>query len=408
MKLNGILCAAGIASALISAAGCSDWLEPRPINDTDYNGTVRTDEYYASLREWKQTPGLPQVFVWFDNWTGGSPVGASSLRGLPDSVTIASNWGSSGADTTKFDLTPEKKADMEYVQKVKGTKVVFTMFSRYIGEGLPYSKYPYYYNENKQYDHKNIIRYAGYDKEEARKWIRRYAEDLYHACIGSGYDGYDWDYEPGFGMGSGDDAPFWSYEELSTMFVEEMSYWFGRKAMDPDRDRGDRPMPERRLLFLIDGSIGQGGYMFDSWPADVFDYYVLQAYGTKAEISLTNRVTTALRDAASWIEDGGMDPDDMVSRIILTENFESFASTGGGFLMMSEYVYNGIFNGTVITRQTGGCGIYRVGFDYEQGKGDYNGSPEYYYLRQGITKLYKTYRELMAENAGDGSGLNNR
>ena len=91
--------------ALLPVTGCDDWLEPKPVNGTDYNSSIKTDEYFASLREWKQSPGLPQVFVWFDNWTGTSPTGMNSLTGLPDSVTIASNWGSSGADTTKFNLS---------------------------------------------------------------------------------------------------------------------------------------------------------------------------------------------------------------------------------------------------------------------------------------------------------------
>lgn len=402
MKSNIIL-SSMMLLALLPVTGCDDWLEPKPMNDTDYNSSIKTDEYFASLREWKQSPGLPQVFVWFDNWTGTSPTGMNSLTGLPDSVTIASNWGSSGADTTKFNLSAAQKADMEYVQKVKGTKVVFTMFSRYIGEGLPYSKYPYYYDENKQYAHKTIMNnYYNYDKEEARKWIRRYAEDLYHACIETGYDGYDWDYEPGFGMGSGSNAPFWDsrYTELSCMFIEEMSYWFGRLAMDPSRDRGDRPMPERRLLFLIDGSVGVGGKMQDGWPLDCFDYYILQAYGASY---LDPRVINAINDVSEnyAFHDAVLeDPADIVGRIILTENFESFASNGGYFLNMSQYVYNGLYDGQPVDRQIGGCGAYRIGFDYDHGNLEYNGYPEYYWLRQGITNIYRIYRERQAQVSG--------
>ncbi|MCS2583073.1 hypothetical protein NXY00_06790 [Bacteroides sp. BFG-551] len=43
----------------------------------------------------------------------------------------------------------------------------------------------------------------------------------------------------------------------------------------------------------------------------------------------------------------------------------------------------------------GGCGLYRVGFDYAQGKGDYDGSPEYYFLRQGITNIYRNFYDRM-------------
>lgn len=87
------------------------------------------------------------------------------------------------------------------------------------------------------------------------------------------------------------------------------------------------------------------------------------------------------------------DPADIVGRIILTENFESFASNGGYFLNMSQYVYNGIYDGQPVDRQIGGCGAYRIGFDYDHGTLEYNGYPEYYWLRQGITNIYRIYRE---------------
>ena len=124
MNIKHIKNAFGFAFAAIFFVGCTD---VESINDVDLNQTIKTDEYYAALRKWKETPGLPQVFVWFDNWTGTSPTGENSLRGLPDSVTIVSNWGGH----PKFELTSERKADMEYVQKVKGTKVVVTLFSKY-------------------------------------------------------------------------------------------------------------------------------------------------------------------------------------------------------------------------------------------------------------------------------------
>ncbi|MDR0505194.1 MAG: glycoside hydrolase family 18, partial [Dysgonamonadaceae bacterium] len=135
MKINIIKKTFLFVLTIAAFSGCSDWMEVEAIdfNDVDLNGTIKTDEYYASLREWKNTPGLPQTFVWFDNWAGTSPSGDNSLRGLPDSVTIASNWGGH----PKFDLSPERKADMEYVQRVKGTKVVVTLFSASCGDDMP-------------------------------------------------------------------------------------------------------------------------------------------------------------------------------------------------------------------------------------------------------------------------------
>lgn len=380
MKMKNIKTIGFSFAVALFAASCTD---VESINNVDLNGTIKTDEYYAALREWKQTPGLPQVFVWFDSWTGVTPTGETSLRGLPDSVTIASNWGGH----PKFELTPERRADMEYVQKVKGTKVVVTLFSQNVGDDLP---------------DKEIYHTAGTsrDPEVVRPAIKAYAEDLYRACLECGYDGYDWDYEPGGGMGAGQ---LWANKVQRTVFVEELSYWFGHGAMDPNRDRGDRPMPEKRLLFLIDGEIGVRTGMDKEWLSYYVDYFVLQAYGGMSDW----RMEGVFDDMDDWIQQGLITPDEIVRRTIVTENFESYASTGGGFLTtMANYIYKGTYeigDKTVnIDQQIGGCGLYRCGFDYNQGKGDYDGSPEYYFLRKGITTLYSIfYNRLNGTADGD-------
>ena len=363
----------GFALAAALFVGCTD---VESINDVDLNGTIKGDDYYAALREWKQTPGLPQVFVWFDSWTGTTPTGETSLRGLPDSVTIASNWGGH----PKFELTPERRYDMEYVQRVKGTKVVVTLFSQNIGDDLP---------------DKEIYHTAGTsrDPEKVRPAIKEYAKDLYYACLACGYDGYDWDYEPAGGMGNGQ---LWTNPVQRTIFVEELSYWFGHGAMDPNRDRGDRPMPEKRMLFLIDGEVGVRTGMDPEWVSYYVDYFVLQAYGGMDDY----RMRGVLGDMDKWIQEGKITPDEIVRRTIATENFESYASTGGGFLTtMANYIYRGTYNingeKVNIDQQIGGCGLYRCGFDYNQAKGDYDGSPEYYFLRRGITTLYSIYYDRL-------------
>lgn len=62
MKMKNIKTIGFSFAVALFAASCTD---VESINNVDLNGTVKTDEYYAALREWKQTPGLPQVFVWF-------------------------------------------------------------------------------------------------------------------------------------------------------------------------------------------------------------------------------------------------------------------------------------------------------------------------------------------------------
>ncbi|MDR2816076.1 MAG: glycoside hydrolase family 18 [Proteiniphilum sp.] len=356
--------------ASVLLIGCSDWTEIESVDNTDLNVTTKTDEYYAALREWKNTPGLPQVFVWFDNWSGVSPTGENSLRGLPDSVTIASNWGGH----PKFDLSPERKADMEYVQKVKGTKVVVTLFSAKVGDDMPADSV---YNIG-----------SSSDEAVVRPAIRKYAEAIYDAVVESGYDGFDWDYEPAGGGGSGN--YLWTNRVQRRIFVEELGYWFGSGSQRTDRD-GRKPA-KPGLLFVIDGEIGIGGRMDKDWESQYVDYYILQAYGSTTDYSLTSRVRGVINDMVDHIGAGRITAEEVVRRTILTENFESYANTGGGFLGMSRFIYEP--NG--LNQQIGGCGLYRSGFDYApKGEGDYNGSPEYYFLRRGIANLYNIYYERL-------------
>jgi hypothetical protein len=368
-----------LAFVCVLFIGCSDWTEAESINDTDLNLTTKTDEYYTALREWKNTPGLPQIFVWFDNWNGVAPTGENSLRGLPDSVTIASNWGGH----PKFDLSPERKADMEYVQKVKGTKVVVTLFSAKIGDDMPWDDI---------YD-------VGNSSDEAivRPAIRKYAEAIYDAVIESGYDGFDWDYEPAGGGGSGN--YLWTNKVQRRIFVEELGYWFGKGSQRTDRD--GRKTAEPGLLFIIDGEIGTRGRMGKDWESQYVDYYVLQAYGGMADW----RMDGVIEDMSEHIAAGRITAEEVVRRTIITENFESYANTGGGFLNMSTYIYNKTYKDQEIDQQIGGCGLYRSGFDYmPKGQGDYNGSPEYYFLRKGITNLYRIYYERLNPSSSNEEG----
>ncbi|MCC8036148.1 MAG: glycoside hydrolase family 18 [Rikenellaceae bacterium] len=376
MKLKDIktLIACIIGAAVFT--GCSDWTQVESIEDMDFDATVKSDEYYAALREWKKTPGLPQVFVWFDNWTGVAPAGDNSMRGLPDSVTIASNWGGH----PKFELSEDRKADMKYVQEVKGTKVVVTLFSAKCGDDMEWDDI---YDIGTSTD-ETVIRPA----------IRKYAEAIYDACVESGYDGFDWDYEPQYGGQTTANAPLWRVREQAAIFVDELTYWFGPGSQRTDRDGRKEAVPG--LLLLIDGEVGIGysNRACPDWPAHYIDYYVLQAYGGG---NLNSRVAGVISDFSTWINEGYITAEEVVHRTILTENFESYANTGGGFLNMSQYIYTQ--NG--MDQQIGGCGIYRSQFDYNQGKGDYNGSPEYYYLRQGITNIYRIFNERQNSTGGD-------
>jgi hypothetical protein len=177
------------------------------------------------------------------------------------------------------------------------------------------------------------------------------------------------------------------------LFVEELSYWFGKGSQRTDR--GDRKAAKPGLLLLIDGEIGRGGRMDKDWLSYYVDYFVLQAYSTTSEAGangLNSRTTGVLTDMEEHIKAGRITAEEVVRRTIMTENFEENANTGGGFLLMSNYVYDR----TGLNTQIGGCGLYRSGFDYKpKGQGDYDGSSEYYFLRKGITNMYRIYYERL-------------
>jgi hypothetical protein len=322
-----------------------------------------TDPANVALREWKATPNLPQVFVWFDNWAGGT-AGQYSLSGLPDSVTIASNWGQ-----PKWGLSEMQKTDMEYVQKVKGTKVVVTLFSAKVGDDVDPD--PIYTVENST------------DAAVIGPAIKKYAEAIYDKVIAEGYDGYDWDYEPAGGGGTGN--YLWTVPAQRKLFVQELGYWFGKSAATRT-DRGDRKPVDRELLFLIDGEIGIRGRMDKDWESYNVDYFVLQTYGITTS-GLPARVSGVITDMSDWISANVITKEEVVRRTILTENFESYNGANSRVLDQSKYIHTA----DGINQQIGGFGIYRVGFDYRSYR-TFQGSTEYGYLREGINNLYNIYR----------------
>jgi len=341
---------------------------------------------YVALRKFKATEGVPQVFVWFDDWSGRSDTGGSSLRGLPDSVTIIANWGGhpkfyweESKDNPGKSLSEIRRADMEYAQKVYGSKVVVTLFSAHVGDDMQSD--PIYETVGNSSD-----------PEVIRPAIKKYAKAIYDAVIASGYDGFDWDFEPD-ASGQGSSAPLWFNPAQAGMFVEELSYWFGTGAMDASRDRGDRPMPARRLLFLIDGEVNDSS-MRKEWMTNHVDYFVQQAYGVTTPESAAYRVQGIVNQLGDHIAAGRLTTAEAIRRSILTENFESHANTGGGVEAQSSLVCT--ING--VEHQVGGFGIYRVGFDYAaRGSDMWNGSANWYWLRRGISNIYGIYRRRQSE-----------
>ena len=125
MKIN-ILKICLPALAVISLSACSDWMKPEPIiNDVPLTDIVKDDAYYEALRAFKKSEHSVS-FGWFSEWDEGEAATTNMLQAVPDSMDIISLW-------SNFNLTPKKRADLEFVRKVKGTRVVLCTFVGEVG-----------------------------------------------------------------------------------------------------------------------------------------------------------------------------------------------------------------------------------------------------------------------------------
>lgn len=111
-----VLSAVSLASTLTS---CNTEIEALNLVVPDQ----KSEQYYADLRAYKARNDHEVFFGWFGNWNADSPDMIGLLRSIPDSVDIVSIWSG----------TPNRE-DLEYVQKVKGTRVTFTIFAHKIPE----------------------------------------------------------------------------------------------------------------------------------------------------------------------------------------------------------------------------------------------------------------------------------
>ena len=181
------------ASALVS---CEDWTEPE--SKVFLKGDGHDDAYYAALRKWKAETDYDMAWGWFGGWGANATNLKNSLRGLPDSLYLAAIWGRWRPSV----LTDAMKADMEYVQRVKGTKVVCTTITGWVGVdviGGDYQNNPQkeeYFGWKPEWDTPSGWRAAdGTDERAAQEAsIRKYARMLADSVYTGGYSGIDLDY----------------------------------------------------------------------------------------------------------------------------------------------------------------------------------------------------------------------
>lgn len=305
---------------------------------------AKSEAYYAALREYKKTDHAV-AFGWFGNWVGAGASLENSLRGLPDSVDFVSIWGN------WKNLSAEKKADLAYVQKVKGTRALMCFIVASIGDQLT----P---------EGQSAQDYWGYtDDDEASitTAIQKYASQMCDTIDKYGYDGFDFDYEPNYGS-RGNIAGNPDHEKI---FIEALSRRIGPKS-------------GTGKLLVIDGE----PQSINSELGTYFDYFIVQAYSCTGDANLDSRLASTISNF-----DGVLTAEEVARKYIVTENFENYAATGGvdytdrnGNVMMSlegMARWTPVINGQKVRK--GGIGTYHMEYEYNAGR-----QPSYPALRAGI------------------------
>lgn len=329
-----------------------------------------SEAYYANLRAYKETANdynRPVAFGWFSNWAPAGVIRKGYLSSVPDSMDIVSMW--SGAPG-RHEITEAQKKDKEFAQKVKGIRLLEVSLLSHLGKGRTSGRI--YEEVEKQAEEEG---WSADQLKEAKKKIRwefwgytsgdptaddmkealiRFAKALCDSLVVNDWDGFDIDWEPTGGFNDKDGTLTYSYYDKeikrtiypNIMFlVKEMGKYIGPKS-DPE-GKGHK-------LLVIDGYISD----FDAEIDEYVDYWITQSYGHSSpdQTPLSKNY----------------------KKLIITEDFESSASTGGRLLGQARWMPQEGYKG--------GVGAYR--FD-----NDYGNSPDYKWMRQAIQINQQVFNE---------------
>lgn len=301
-----LIFAATLCALCAGISACSDWTEAEAEKLVKDDG--HTDAYYAELRRWKAETKHDVAFGWFGFWSGTGTSLNNSMIGIPDSVHMISVWGPWLPST----LSDRKREDMAYVRKVKGTKVLATCITGWVGTGLT--------DDMNDYEQKE--RLWGWEQawNTAETWcskdpeirarqdaaIRKYARAIADSVMLAGYDGFDIDYEPVNG-GSGCKKELGNKDNFHIL-VDELGKYFG-------------PMSGTDKMLVLDGNV----YYINGETAPYFDYFIEQAYSSYTDGSLDTRFKRLVSAAEAYAS-----IEELAAKYIVTSNFESYAPSGGG------------------------------------------------------------------------------
>ncbi len=362
--------------ALLSSCTKPEKLEIDHIGGYNTMNNEESEAYYRSLREFKNeiwNYGRPVSFGWFSDWAPQGTARKGYLSAVPDSMDIISMW--SGAPS-RYEITPEQKKDKEFVQKVKGIKLLEVSLLSHLGKGrTPESLYTELYkkaeeegwsesklNEEKKYARWDYWGFTSHDlsnTEELKAAHARFAKALCDSLYTSEWDGFDIDWEPGAGFNDSDGtlAGNSKQNELIVFLIKEMGKYIG-PASDPE-NKGHK-------LLCIDGVMS----IFQDQCPEYVDYFIEQAYGGGRGISFKEP-----------------------HKVILCENFEKYAVDGGAIMTHASYMPPKGYKG--------GVGAYRFTKDYDN-------TPDYKWMRKAIQENLRVFYEWKKAQEGGGDEAENQ
>lgn len=296
-----------VAAMALASVACSKWTDDERLtfdNQKDLKRaipfieltsadqlTAEQQKYYSELRAWKQTPHV-RGFGWFGGWTAKGTDPQKYLRMLPDSVDIVSLWGTHGS------LTEAQKTDLKLFREVKGGKVLLCWIVQNLGDQLT--------PQGKNATDYWVTEKGGGDFLEG---VKAYANAICDTIEKYDLDGFDLDYEPGYGH-SGNMA-------TTTAWISETGnvnmYTFIKTLYD-------RLNPKGRIV-VMDGE----PYYMDRATSKMVSYYIYQAY----DESTTARALQKLENGGTY----GYGEDDYLDnwegKSFLTLEFQKYSKTGG-------------------------------------------------------------------------------
>lgn len=363
MKLNKyILYGLSLAALLSVACTKVENIEIEHIGGYNTMNNEKSEEYYANLRAYKASAknhARPVAFGWYGNWAPSGVMRGGYLSSMPDSMDFVSMWSGTPG---RYEITPDQKKDKEFVQKVKGTKLLEVSLLCYLGQGrTPEHAYAKIREQaNKEGWDKSKLEAAekkarwefwgfdgNFESESHYKALSKFAKAICDTLVVSEWDGYDIDWEIGTGA-FGMDGTLETTKHL-TYFIKELGKYIGPKS-DPE-GKGHK-------MICVDGH-------FSYLPAELeeyVDYWIAQTY-------YSGRIATT-------------SPGGHPEKVISTSDFEADAKNGDHIMEKAVAMPE--------TGYKGGIGAYH--FEY-----DYDNSPDYKWMRKAIQINQKVFNEWEAK-----------